>query len=231
MDVRIENLTKEYSGQRVLDVGKLTFKKGKIHAVLGLNGCGKSSLLECIAGLLKPDCGVVVYDDKLLCDEVRKQISMLTQKPYLFNKTVLENIRSGLEFRKYDNKTIEQKVEKYLAYYDIKDLLSKNAKKLSGGEVAKTALLRTAVIESELTLLDEPTASMDIESTLKAEKIIRDMACDDRTVILVTHDLYQAQRIADEIVFMDKGKIIEQGNRNAVFTNPHNKLVKMMLNI
>lgn len=230
MDVTVEKITKEYNGLKVLDIERLTISKGKIYAILGLNGCGKSTLLECIAGLMNLDSGRIIYNN-FEYEAVKKDISMMGQKPYLFNKTVLENIRSGLEFRKYDKNIIGQRLEKYLKYFDMKELLHKNAKKLSGGEAAKTALLRTAVLESELTLLDEPTASMDMESTLKAEKLIKEMVDKDRTVILITHDLYQAQRIADEVLFMDKGNIIEQGKKTTVFAKPNSKLVKMMLNI
>lgn len=231
MDVFVKNLTKEYNSRRVLDIGNLKFTKDKIYAVLGLNGSGKTTLLECIAGIIKPDGGNINYQDDALAGTPQKNISLLPQKPYLFNKTVLDNIISGLKFKNFHQAIVKQRVEKYLAYFDVKDLLSKNAKKLSGGESAKVALLRTAILESKLTLLDEPTASMDIEGTLKAEQLIREMAKKDRTVIIVTHDLYQAQRIADEVIFMDKGKVIERGSKTSVFSNPQNALVKMMLNI
>ena len=230
MNVYIENVFKEYNGRRVLDIDKLTLEKGKVYAVLGLNGSGKSALLECIAGLQQPDGGRILYDNNLTLDLISNKISMMTQKPYLFNKTVLENIMSGLEYRKIPKLAIKERVEQYLDYLDIDELLNKNAKKLSGGEAAKTALLRTAVLETNLTILDEPTASMDMESTLRAEKLIKDMAKKDRTVVFVTHDLYQAQRIANEVVFMDRGRILEQGSKNAVFTNPQSSLLKMMLN-
>jgi tungstate transport system ATP-binding protein len=111
------------------------------------------------------------------------------------------------------------------------DILNMNAKKLSGGEAAKTAMLRAAVLETELTLLDEPTSSMDIENTLRAERLTKDISKNGRTVIMVTHDFYQAKRIADYIIFMDKGRIIEMGEKDKVLSNPENKLVKLILNI
>ena len=90
-------------------------------------------------------------------------------------------------------------------------MLNKNTRELSGGEQAKVSLLRTAILETQMTFLDEPTASMDIESTLRAEKLIKTMAEGKRSVILVTHDLLQAERVADYVIFLDKGRIIEQG--------------------
>jgi len=109
--------------------------------------------------------------------------------------------------------------------------LEKKSSWLSGGERAKIALLRTAVLETEVTLLDEPTAGMDMESSIKAEKLIKDMSSGGRTVIIVTHDVYQAKRIADYVLFMDKGKIIEEGQSDDVLSNPKNPLIKQILNI
>jgi tungstate transport system ATP-binding protein len=230
MNLRIENLTKSYGGRRVLDVETLEFETGKVYAILGLNGSGKSTLLECISGLTEFDCGKILYDGETSLSTVKNKISIMTQKHYLFNKSVLDNIRTGLVFRKFNEEQIKERVYSYLGHFSLEPLLDKNAKKLSGGEGAKTALLRTAVLETDLTLLDEPTASMDLESTLQAEELIKSMVSNKRTVIIVTHDLFQAQRIADFIIFMDKGKIIEMGSREDVFKNPKNKLVKMILN-
>jgi len=113
----------------------------------------------------------------------------------------------------------------------VEELLNKKSHWLSGGERAKVALLRTSVLETEVTILDEPTAAMDIESSMKAEELIRNLSKDNRTVIVVTHDVYQAKRIADYVIFMDKGKILEMGNKDEVLGNPKNKLLKQILNI
>lgn len=231
MDIYAQNAYKEYNGYRVLDIDSLKIKGGYIYALLGLNGSGKSTLLECISGISSLTGGKISYGDGLQIDSVRYDISIMTQRPYLFNTTVMGNIISGLKFRRFNEAEISKRAEKYLSYFDMKDLLYKNAKKLSGGECAKTALLRTAVLEADLVLLDEPTASMDIESTMIAENLIRNIHNDGHTVIMVTHDLYQAQRIADFVVFMDKGRIIEEGKKTKVLSNPENKLVKLILNM
>lgn len=230
MKLRIENLTKSYGERRVLDIESLEIEREKVYAILGLNGSGKSTLLECISGLIEFDGGKIVYEGENSLSTVKDKISIMTQNSYMFNKTVLSNIKTGLEFRKYDRDRIEKRMASYLKFFSLEPLYHKNAKKLSGGEKAKTALLRTAVLETELTLLDEPTANMDIESTLQAEKLIKFMTNNKRTVIVVTHDLYQAQRIADVIIFMDNGKIIEVGSLDEVFRNPKNKFVRMILN-
>ena len=230
MHVTLKNAVKDYGSSRVLDVANLEFKHG-IYVILGSNGSGKSTLLGCIAGLNKLSSGNIYYNGKELDSLSRNLISVMVQKPYLFNKTSYENIISGLKFRKIKKEEIKLRVEKYLHYLEVDELLNKNSHWLSGGERAKIALLRTAVLETEITMLDEPTASMDIESSIKAEKLIKDLAIGGRIVIIVTHDVYQAKRIADQVIFMDKGKIIEMGDKESVLNNPNNKLVKQILNI
>lgn len=230
MKLEIEKLTKGYGDRRVLDIDHLEIESGHVYAILGLNGSGKSTLLECISGLIEYDGGKIIYDGENSLRAVWDKISIMTQINYMFNKTVMANIITGLEFRKYNKEQIEKRISKYLEYFNLQPLLHKNAKYLSGGEKAKTALLRTAVLETDLTLLDEPTANMDMESTLQAEELVKAMAMGNRTVVIVTHDLYQAQRIADFIFFMDNGKVIEKGTSEDIFINPKNKLVRMILN-
>lgn len=230
MRITIENAVKDYGNTRVLDIDKLEFKEG-IYVILGSNGSGKSTLLNCISGLQRLSGGKVLYDNRELDGSFRNSISVLVQKPYLFRKTSYENIVSGLKFKKISTEETNLRVNKYIQYFDVNALLNKNSHWLSGGERAKIAMLRTAVLETAVTMLDEPTAGMDIESSIKAEKLIRDMARNGRTVIIVTHDVYQAKRIADCVIFMDRGKIIEMGKKDDVLSNPKNALVKQILNI
>lgn len=230
MIITVENAVKDYGSTRVLDINKLEFNKG-IYVILGSNGSGKSTLLSCIAGLNNLSSGKILYDGKDFNMNMRNFVSLLVQKPYLFRKTSYENIISGLKFRKINLEEINKRVNKYLDYLDVQQLLNKKAHWLSGGERGKIALLRTAVLETEVIMLDEPTSAMDIESSIKAERLIMDMASNNKTVIIVTHDVYQARRIADFVIFMDKGKVIEMGKKEEVLMNPSNALIKQILNI
>lgn len=230
MNIEVSNVTKQYGDRVVLNIDKFNFNKPGLYLILGLNGSGKSTFLECISGINKVSSGSIKYDDKSFND-VKGQVSMLLQKSYIFNTSVKKNIIKGLLFKE---KKWEERLEKYNSYikdFDLEKLIDKNARTLSGGEKAKTALLRVAMLETKLTLLDEPTASMDLESTLVAEKLIKQMALEGRTVIMITHDLYQAKRIADYVLYMDKGKIIEYGGKDKFFSNPSNEKVKILLNI
>ncbi|WP_102401842.1 ATP-binding cassette domain-containing protein [Haloimpatiens massiliensis] len=229
MNIELINGVKEYSGRKVLDAEHIVFEEGHIYAVLGLNGSGKSTLLQCIAGFNELTQGKILYDDGEF-NEKKKEISMMSQQPFLFNSSVKENVIMGLKFRKISKEIINKRFENYSKYFEIDEILNKNAKKLSGGESAKVSLLRTAILETEVVILDEPTASMDIESTMAAEKLIKDIMDNKKIIIIVTHDLYQAERIADYVIFMDKGKVIEQGEKNVVFNTPTNSKVKLILN-
>ncbi|MEL7646542.1 MAG: ATP-binding cassette domain-containing protein [Sedimentibacter sp.] len=230
MKVLLSDAVKDYDTCRVLDIGSLEFTKG-IYAILGSNGSGKSTLMSCMAGLECLSEGSILYDGRKLDANLRNSISILVQKPYLFNKTSYENIVSGLKYKRTPKEELQKRFDKYKSYFEVDDLLNKKSSWLSGGERAKIALLRTAVLETELTMLDEPTAAMDIESSMRAENLIRQMAENNRTVILITHDVHQAKRIADQVIFMDKGKIIEMGKAENVLNNPANKLVRQILNI
>ncbi len=229
MVITVENLVKDYGSARVLDVETLQLNEG-INVILGSNGSGKSTLISIISGLFKPSSGSILYNGKKFDASIRNHISILVQKPYLFKKSSYENIISGLKYRKVSKDEIEKRVDKHLHYLDVDDLLKKKSHWLSGGERAKIALLRTVVLETQVTVLDEPTAAMDIESTFKAEVLLKDMALNKRTVIVVTHDVFQARRIADYVLFMDKGKIIEMGTKDDVLDNPKSTLLKQILN-
>jgi len=229
MKIDVQNVTVEYGVRKVLDVENLTFDQGKIYCILGLNGSGKSTLLNCIAGMLKYE-GKIIYNGKEAIEDVRPRLSIMFQKPYMFNASVCDNIVCGLKFRKAEKETIRRKISKYEKYFDLKDLMNKNARSLSGGETSKVAMLRCAVLETEVILLDEPTASMDLESRINAEELIKSMASTNRTIIMITHDFYQAERIADYIIFLDKGLVIEQGEKNRVLKHPEHPLVKALLN-
>ncbi|KRQ86417.1 Glutamine transport ATP-binding protein GlnQ [Caloramator mitchellensis] len=226
MNIYINNLVKEYE-KRVLDIESLHIKKGEIVAVLGLNGSGKTTLIECIANIKRHDAGKILFDDYEF-DEVKDKISIMQQRPYIFNMSVKDNISLGLKYKGMKDEDIDKKLNEYTSYFGI-NYLEKNAKRLSGGESAKVALLRVAVLERELLLLDEPTASMDVESTLIAERLIKHINKKGTTVVLITHDLYQAQRIADTVIFMDKGKIIEMDSKEEFFKNPKSSLVRKII--
>lgn len=229
MKIEVVSALKEYNETKVLQVENIKFEEGRIYAILGLNGSGKSTLLQCIAGTCPLTKGKIKYNDKNFISQ-KNNISLMMQYPYLFNCSAKENIIMGLKFRELSPKDIQYRFENYAKYFDIGEIINKNGKRLSGGEAAKVAMLRAVIQETEVVILDEPTASMDIESTIKAETLIKDIMNEKKTIIIVTHDLYQAERISDEVIFMDKGKILEMGEKNKIFNNPTNPKLRLLLN-
>lgn len=229
MNIKLVDCGKEYNKKEVLFIEELNFKEGAVYALMGLNGSGKTTLLQCASGLENFTRGKVFYNGGEWNNSIKKEISVMLQKPYLFDCSVKENLIMGLRFRKFDKKVIQKRLEEYMKYLDIRELMNKRPKELSGGEQSKIALIRTAILETKVTFLDEPTASMDIDNTLKAEELIKFMAVGKKSVILVTHDLFQADRIADYVIFLDKGKIIEHGSKHKVFNYPTHKLLKQIL--
>ncbi|MDS1029971.1 ATP-binding cassette domain-containing protein [Bacillota bacterium LX-D] len=226
----IKGLQKEYGTEIAINVHELYLQSGKLYCLLGPNGSGKTTLVECLAGVTSPTRGEIIYAGHKKLGEIKENISLMEQYPYLFLGSVLYNIQIGLKIRKVPYRQREELTKKYIALFDLQFPLNKKAHLLSGGQIQKICLLRTAVLETDLTLLDEPTSGMDIESTFQAENIIRKMVDNDKTVVMVTHDYYQAERVADIIIFMDKGKVIEMGQPKDILQNPQNDLIRKILN-
>ena len=204
----IKPVKKTYGERTVLNMPELELESGKIYAVIGPNGSGKSTFGRIAAGIEKPDSGINPIPGA--------SVGCMPQKSYAFRMTVIKNLLLNGEDR--------QKAEELLEKFGISHLAENRAKKLSGGESARMALARLMMKNYELVILDEPSASMDMESTIVSERIIREY-CDASgcTVILITHSLQQARRIADYVIFMKQGELIEQGNAAKVLYKPDKK--------
>ena len=187
---------KKIGDRTILDVER-TFEEGRIYAVIGNNGSGKSTLLNVLAGQIK-------FDGKV---EGAKDVVYMPQTSYNFDFSVKRNV---LLFAKTDEK--RQRAEEMLQFVGLSALAKKNARTLSGGEGQKTALIRTLLQNGAVLLLDEPTSSMDEQSALCAEELIKeDRERTGRTIFIVTHSVAQAERLSDEILFLSDGKILEAG--------------------
>lgn len=207
----LENLRKSYNGRAVLDVGSLELASGKIYAVIGANGSGKSTMAKIAAGIIAPD-GEKPEKKKL-------QTGYMPQKSFAFRMSLRKNMRI--------NGGDGEREEALLKALKIEHLADAGAKRLSGGETARMALARLLMHDYELIVLDEPCSAMDIESTLLAEKLIRDYrertGC---TVLIVTHSISQAERIADEVLFLSDGKLIERGSPEKLIEHPESEITR-----
>ena len=195
--------SKTYDGRMVLEFPGLELKPGKIYAILGANGSGKSTFSRIAAGILPAD---------QKC-RISGSVGYLPQKPYAFRASVKKNILlTGGE---------EEKAAALMDALQIRHLEKKRADRLSGGETARMALARLMMKRYDLVILDEPTAAMDMETTSAAEDLILKYAKETGCIlILVTHSLQQARRVADEVLFFHKGTLLESGDAAKLLYQP-----------
>ena len=212
--MKISAFSKTYEGRMVLDFPGLELEKGKVYAVIGANGSGKSTFAKILTGIVPADKKGKLLDGG--------SVGYMPQKNYAFRMSTKKNILlNGKE---------EEKAAALMRAVQIDHLADKRADKLSGGETARMALVRLMMHSYDMVLLDEPTAAMDMETTLLSENLIvdyvRETGC---TLILVTHSLQQARRIADEVWYFHKGKLLETGAKEQVLYNPEKAETRQFL--
>jgi len=190
--------------------------------VLGPNGAGKSTLLRLIHGLLHPTGGSLRWPQTL-------SQAMVFQRPVMLRTTALANVIYGLKLKGHTATECEQLARQSLARVGLEGLAKRPARLLSGGEQQRVALARAWALEPQLLILDEPTASLDPASSREVERIINDIAASGARILMTTHNLGQARRIAEEIVFIDRGRIVEQTPVEFFFTQPQTEAAQRFL--
>lgn len=212
----INAFNKSFKDQFVLSIPSLEFIPGKIYAVIGANGSGKSTFARILAKIIKPD------NKEKLTDQDNLSIGYLPQKSYAFHMSTLKNILLNNKDKKRAHYLME--------ILQIDHLSNRSAYKLSGGETAKMALARLLMNKYELLVLDEPTASMDIESSKVTEELIKTYTGDNNCIcIIITHSLSEARRISDYTFFIKEGSLIEYGATCDVLENPQKEDTKQFL--
>lgn len=205
MEIKISNMNKYFKQNHIFFIPNLVFRKGKKIALTGKNGSGKSTLMNIIAGIDLDYSGEVLYDGKKLNSSILKNITMMSQKPYIFKKTVYENIAYPLKIRKFNKKDIEKRVEYFLKALNLEDIKNRKGDVLSGGETQKVSMARSLIIEPDLLLVDEFTSNIDDETIPVMEKLLLDYQKKSKcTMIVITHDRNQVERLSDEEVSLDK---------------------------
>ena len=212
----IKNLKKTYDQRTVLDLDRLCMERNRILALLGPNGAGKTTLLEILAFLARPDAGDIWFDSekvnfirgKLM--DLRKKVVLVQQQPILFSTTVSKNVEFPLKIRNTSKKKREMIVGELLALVGMEKFRHAIAHRLSGGETQRVAIARALACSPEVILMDEPTASVDVENQITIEGIIREInRTKNISVIFTTHNMIQASRLADDIVFLYEGRVAQ----------------------
>ena len=225
-------IKKRFSGFS-LDVSLNT--DGGVMGILGASGSGKSMTLKCIAGIETPDEGRIVLNGRVLFDS-EKRINLPPQKRkvgYLFqnyalfpNMTVETNIAAGLSGSKEEK---QEAVARMIRLFKLEGLEKRYPSQLSGGQQQRMGIARAVVLNPDVILFDEPTSALDPELVGEVLKVIRELADQNTTMIIVTHEMAFARDVADHVIFMDDGRIVEQGDPRQVFENPSKERTKQFL--
>lgn len=236
--IEAKNLDIYYGDFRAIKNVNITFDKNTINALIGPSGCGKSTFLRTINLMNKEikDCkvnGILNFDGNNILSEkidiyyLRKRIGMVFQKPNPFNMSIYDNITFGPRCHGEKNKVkldqiVEESLRKAALWDEVKDILKKSAMSLSGGQQQRLCIARTLAIKPEIILLDEPTSALDPISTSKIEEMVLEIK-KDYTIIIVTHNMQQAARIADTTAFFHLGEIVECGRNEVIFSDPKDR--------
>jgi len=231
--IEVRSLTKEYSRKdgnpiSVLSNINLSINKGETFAIIGPNGSGKTTLLRILGLLESPTQGEIKYYDKDITNlsrkektKYRRKLSFVRQKPLVRNASVFENIAYGLKVRGLKHKQYKHLVEEMIESVGLSGMESKNARTLSGGEMQRVVIAMNFIITPEIYLLDEVSANLDPMNVKILDHFINKIKQDkDKTIILSTHDRYEAIRLADRIAVLNEGKIIQINSPSVIFQSP-----------
>ena len=216
MKLEIKRLVRDYGTKRVLDLEEVTIEKGTRTAIIGPNGAGKSTLLNIVSRIDSASEGEVVYES-----EDPRLVTQVFQQPYMLRTSVERNIQYPLRLRNWPEDRMKQRSDELMEELGLLDLRNQKAWKLSGGETQKVALARALSFQPSLLLLDEPTANIDPATTAEIEEMLLKINREEGTTILfVTHNLAQARRVCNRLLFLDKGKLVESGDCQRILQNP-----------
>ena len=237
--LEVENLTKSYNKENVV-LNNLSFslEKGEVVVVVGPSGCGKSTFLRCLNKLEEIDSGKIILNGKEISsennkvNEIREKIGMVFQSYELFpNMNIMKNLILAptlVQNRKKEEVKVE--AEKLLDRVGLLDRKNDYPRQLSGGQKQRVAIVRSLIMHPQILLLDEITAALDPEMVREVLQVVLELARDGMTMVIVTHEMEFARAVADRVIFMDGGHIIEEAQPEEFFTNPKTNRAKQFIN-
>jgi len=232
---RLNRVTKSYRERQVLNIDALQVHKSEILGIVGPSGAGKSTLLRLLNFLEPPSAGWIEFQgnrfdaNREMTLALRRRVTTVFQRPMLLDRSVLDNVRFGLRLRGHRNS--QQKVLGALEQVGLGEFTRQRARTLSGGEAQRVALARAMVFDPQVLLLDEPTANLDPYNIGLIEQIVTNLNRERGvTLVLVTHNIFQARRLADRVVFMLEGKVVETADVEHFFEAPQDARTRAFVN-
>lgn len=232
--IRVDNLHKKFGNLEVLKGVSLEVKKGEVLVIIGPSGSGKSTILRCINLLEEPTKGDIyiegekINDKKADINKIRQKVGMVFQHFNLFpNMTAIDNITlAPVKVKKIDKKDAEDIAINLLKKVGLEDKRDSYPVKLSGGQKQRLAIARALAMQPDVMLFDEPTSALDPEMVKEVLNVMKELANEGMTMIVVTHEMGFAREVADRVIFVDDGMIVEEGTPKEVFENPKNPRTK-----
>ncbi len=228
--IRVSNLHKSFGKNDVLKGIDEHIKKGEVVVVIGPSGSGKSTFLRCLNLLEEPTSGKIIFEDNDITDKkvdinkIREKMGMVFQQFNLFpHKTVLENLTiAPIKVKGISKAQAEKKAMELLDRVGLSNKAKSYPSSLSGGQKQRIAIARALAMEPDVMLFDEPTSALDPEMVGEVLNVMKDLAKEGMTMVVVTHEMGFAKEVGDRIIFMDNGNIVEQGTPEEIFSNPKN---------
>mgnify|MGYP002469341763 CR=1 FL=1 len=236
--IELTHIDKYYGKNHVLKDLNLTIEDGDFMTLLGPSGCGKTTTLRVVSGLEKPQNGIILMDGKEIVNAAeayyappsQRNLNLVFQSYALWpHMTVFDNVAFGLRIRKENSETIAKKVASALDRMQIGEFAKRYPTELSGGQQQRVAIARALAMEPKMMLFDEPTSALDPELVGDVLNVMKELAEEGMTMLVVTHEMGFAREVADRVVFMYDGAILEEGSPKEIFTNPKHDRTRQFL--
>ena len=237
--LEVKNLKKNFGNKKVLKGININIKEGEIVGIIGPSGCGKSTLLRCINFLEKPSSGKIKFENELIDNDkeitlLRRKVGMVFQQFNLFdNMTVLDNIiLAPVKLNIMKKNMAIKEARELLKKINLEDKELFYPNELSGGQKQRVAIIRTLLMKPKMILFDEPTSALDPEMIGEVTNLMREIAKEGMTMVIVSHEMNFIKKFCTRILYMEDGQILEEGNSKEIFDNPsHPELIKFLSKI
>lgn len=236
--IKVKNISKHFDKFKAVNNVSLEIKKGEIVCLIGPSGSGKSTVLRCINGLEKPESGEIYIDDQLYDQNDKKNYQQLRSKMgFVFqhfnlfpHMSVLKNLTlAQIEVKNRSEKEAEEIACHYLQRVGLLEKKDEYPNKLSGGQKQRVAIARSLCLNPEIMLFDEPTSALDPEVVIEVLEVMQELAEEGMTMIVVTHEMGFAKNVADRIIFLENGEIVEEANSQQFFNSPQTERAQQFL--